>query len=131
MNQPFDDPELRRQAALAAMETLGLQPDAWQAEVVAGQHQHVLLNCARQAGKSTAVALLCVLEAVHRPESTILLLSASEDQARELLRVAAQFHERLGGKFLERSNVDSLRLTNGSRIISLPTNEKTVRVYSN
>ena len=40
------------------MRNLGLAPDPWQTEVLEGAHPRLLLNCCRQAGKSTTVALL-------------------------------------------------------------------------
>jgi len=46
---------------LSVMRRLGLEPDPWQLDVVEGNHRRLLLNCARQAGKSTAVAVLSML----------------------------------------------------------------------
>ena len=44
--------------AVRLMRNLGLEPDPWQVEVLEGGHPRLLLNCCRQAGKSTVVALL-------------------------------------------------------------------------
>jgi hypothetical protein len=45
--------------------SLGLKPDPWQLEVLEADHPRLLLNCCRQAGKSTFVALLGLAEAVY------------------------------------------------------------------
>ena len=45
------------------MRKLGLEPDSWQIQVLEGSHERLLLNCCRQAGKSTAVAMLGLVEA--------------------------------------------------------------------
>ena len=39
------------------MRSLGMEPDPWQAQVLEGDHTQLLLNCSRQAGKSTVVAV--------------------------------------------------------------------------
>ena len=44
--------------ALDLMRNLGLEPDPWQVDVLETSEQRLLLNCCRQAGKSTVVALL-------------------------------------------------------------------------
>jgi hypothetical protein len=52
------------------MRKLGLEPDPWQIEVLEAGHPRLLLNCCRQAGKSTAVALLGLTEAIFLPFTT-------------------------------------------------------------
>jgi len=47
-----------RASAAEIMTNLGLEPDPWQLEVLDGTYQRLLLNCCRQAGKSTTVAML-------------------------------------------------------------------------
>ena len=49
---------MSRPPAVNLMRKLGLEPDPWQVEVLDGGHPRLLLNCCRQAGKSTVVALL-------------------------------------------------------------------------
>ena len=41
-----------------AVERLGFHPDPWQADVLRLSDKNTLLNCSRQAGKSTTTALL-------------------------------------------------------------------------
>src|SRR5437763_7678686 len=56
-----------RPPAVRLMRNLGLEPDPWQVEVLEAGHPRLLLNCCRQAGKSTVVALLGLAEAVFVP----------------------------------------------------------------
>jgi len=41
----------------------GITPDAWQADVLRSPAKRLLLNCARQSGKSTTTALLALHQA--------------------------------------------------------------------
>ncbi len=112
------------------MRKLGLEPDPWQIEVLQGRHPRLLLNCCRQAGKSTTVALLALLEAIWNPHTTVLLLSRSHRQSRELFRIVVGFYRRLKCPARERLTREELVLTQGSRIVSLPCKEETIRGYS-
>jgi hypothetical protein len=100
-------------------------------EVLQGGHRRLLLNCCRQAGKSTAVALLGLAEAVFVPGTKVLLLSRSARQSAELFRRVADFHRRLGGPLLQRRTATELELANFSRVVSLPCREDTIRGYDN
>jgi hypothetical protein len=119
-----------RPPAVYLMRNLGLEPDSWQAEVLEGGHPRLLLSCCRQAGKSTVVALLALAESLWTPFSKVLLLSRSHRQSRELFRLIAGFHRRLGRPMPLRQNADEMHLKNESRIVSLPCKEETVRGYS-
>jgi hypothetical protein len=112
------------------MAKLGLAPDPWQLEVLEGGHPRLLLNCSRQAGKSTVVAVLSLLEALWVPGTLVLLLSRSHRQAYELFRRVLEYHRRLGRFLLDRKSGDELLLTNYSRIVCLPCQEETIRGYS-
>ena len=67
-------PSSPRLPAVQFMHKLGLEPDPWQAEVLETDHRRLLLNCCRQAGKSTTVAVLGLVEAVWVPGTRVLLL---------------------------------------------------------
>ncbi len=54
---------------LHLMRMLRLDPDPWQAQVLQGPGGNLLLNCCRQARKSTVVALHALLEALTSPDS--------------------------------------------------------------
>lgn len=110
---------------------VGMTPDSWQADVLRSESDRLLLLCSRQVGKSTAAALAAVHEAVYRPRSLVLLLSPSQRQSSELFRVCQGFYRRLGRPVAaERETALELGLENGSRIVSLPGQEGTIRGYS-
>src|SRR5438132_10034995 len=106
-----------RPSAVRLMRNLGLEPDPWQVEVLEGGHPRLLLNCCRQAGKSTAVALLGLAEALFLPDTKVLLLSRSHRQSTELYRIVTGFYRRLASPLLERQTAEELQLANYSRIV--------------
>jgi len=112
------------------MRNLGMNPDPWQIEVLEADHPRLLLNCCRQAGKSTVVALLALAEAIFRPFTKILLLSRSHRQSTELFRVVTGFYYRLGEPIKLTKTKAELQLTNESRIVCLPCREDTIRGFS-
>jgi hypothetical protein len=113
------------------MRRMGLEPDPWQVQVLENERQSLLLNCCRQAGKSTVVAVLALVEAMYVPRSLVLLLSRSHRQSAELFRLVAQFYTRLGCPYKKRLTTEVLELTYGSRIVSLPCRPDIVRGFAN
>lgn len=121
---PDDPGELFRGA-------VGSDPDPWQAGVLASEARRLLLNCCRQSGKSTVTAVLALREAVNRPGSLVLLLSPSLRQSGELFRKVMRGYRALGRPVAATSETAlTLELANGSRVVSLPAVEGTVRGYS-
>ncbi len=112
------------------MRKLGFDPDPWQIEVLEGGHKRLLLNCCRQAGKSTVVALLSLIEALLWRNAVILLLSRSHRQSTELFRIISDFYKRLGEPDKVSLTTHELETTQHSRIISLPCQADTIRGYS-
>src|SRR5438270_3881255 len=119
-----------RPPAVQVMRKLGLEPDPWQVEVLEAGHSRLLLNCCRQAGKSTVVALLGLVEALFVPATKVLLVSRSLRQSAELFRIVTDFHRRLGSPLRERQTAEELRLSNLSRVVCLPGQEETIRGFS-
>ncbi len=112
------------------MRKLGFEPDPWQIEVLDCGHRRLLLNCARQAGKSTVVAVLSLVEAFLWQNAVILLLSRSHRQSKELFGIIADFYKRLGEPDKLRLNRHELETAHHSRIISLPCQADTIRGFS-
>lgn len=113
------------------VERAGLMPDPWQQQVLRSRAPRVLLNVTRQGGKSTAVAALAVHQALYQPGSLALLLSPSLRQSGELFRRCLSMYAGLDRPV--RADAESalrVELSNGSRIVSLPGKEVTVRGYS-
>jgi hypothetical protein len=114
-----------------AAERLEFTPDAWQAEVLRSSGKNILLNCSRQAGKSTTTAIIALHEAYYQPRSLILLISPSLRQSRELFAKVCDFLKMLEPRpVLEEDNRLSFTLTNDSRVVSLPGTAETVRGFS-
>jgi hypothetical protein len=113
------------------MNQAGLAPDPWQAELLRSEVQRVLLLCSRQSGKSTVTAALALHRAIYHPPALALLLSPSLRQSSELFRKVTDFYRLFVGNVpSEAETALRLELTNGSRIISLPGKEETIRGYS-
>jgi hypothetical protein len=111
----------------------GILPDAWQSDLLRSDARQMILNCSRQSGKSTISAVLAVHEAVYTPGSLTLLLAPSLRQSTELFRKVKDIFVALQSPYtpqiVEESNL-RLELDNGSRIVSLPGSEQTVRGFS-
>jgi len=91
----------------------------------------MLLNCCRQSGKSSVAAWLALHTALYRERALVLLLSPSLRQSGELFRKVIEAYRGLGDAAPpEAESALRLELANGSRIVSLPGSEQTVRGYS-
>jgi hypothetical protein len=86
----------------------------------------------RQSGKSTVAAALALKAALLVPGSLVLLLSPTLRQSGELFRAKVMPLYNALARPLAATQETALQLTlaNGSRIISLPGTEGTVRGYS-
>jgi phage terminase large subunit-like protein len=112
-------------------DTLGITPDNWQADVLCSTRDRLLLNCSRQAGKSTTSATLALYTALYRPRSLTLLISPSLRQSAELFRKVTNLLEQLPSPpVLVEDNKLSLTTDRGSRIVSLPSSGATIRGFS-
>jgi hypothetical protein len=116
---------------VAFAESLGVVPDDWQRDLLRSASDRILLNCSRQSGKSTISAILALHRALYYPGSLVLVLAPALRQSQELFSKLSEFYSALGEpmrKFGERRL--SLELTNGSRVVTLPGTERTIRGYS-
>lgn len=105
--------------------------DSWQQEVLRSDADRIALNCCRQSGKSTISGLLALHTAVYNPGSLSLLLSPSLRQSSELFQVVKRYYGSIAQDAPpRRESALRLELRNGSRIISLPGKEATVRGYA-
>lgn len=116
---------------VALGDAIGLDADPWQQEVLRSSDLRILLNCSRQSGKSTTAATKAVHVAVYEPASLILLLSPSQRQSAELFKKVVGVYKALGRPVrADTESATTLTLENGSRVVSLPGSEGTVRGYS-
>lgn len=125
----FEPPD--RQNAADLMRAAGLSPDPWQATLMRDRPDRALLLCSRQAGKSMTVAAIALEQALNDADSTSLLVSPTQRQSAELLsKVRTLAMAQRTGVELDQSSVLSMRLANGSRIVSLPGRAEVIRGYS-
>jgi hypothetical protein len=110
----------------------GKKPDPWQAELLRGSDDNAILCCSRQAGKSSVAAALALKYALLRPDSLVLLLSPTLRQSSELFKDKVQrLYQALGRPVaVSQESALQMALANGSRVVSLPGDEGTIRGYS-
>ena len=114
-----------------ARERLGFEPDEQQARVLDVSIHRGILNCCRQWGKSTLMALKAVHWAYTRPKSNVLVVSPSERQSGEFIMKAREFVSDLGIRPRgDGHNKLSIRLPNGSRMVGVPGVRAKVRGFS-
>src|SRR5688500_5322400 len=130
------DPDLDHDLRLALdrvafAEKLGILPDGWQRDLLRSTSDRVLLNCCRQSGKSTMAGLIALHRALYYPGSLVLCLAPALRQSQELFGKVLGFYRELGRPVAPQGERKlSLELENGSRIITLPGSEKTIRGFS-
>jgi hypothetical protein len=111
--------------------SLGIVPDSWQRDLLRSDSDRVILNCARQSGKSSMAAVIALHRALYHPGSLILCLAPSERQAKELFAKVTDFYRELHGATPAQSDRKlGMQLANGSRIEALPGSERTIRGFS-
>jgi terminase large subunit-like protein len=111
---------------------LGAEPDPWQEAVLTSDDPRIVMNCARQVGKSTVVAVKALHIGLYEPKSLILLLSRSLRQSGELARKVFDAYRSSGRQVPpEAETKQTLELSNGSRILALPGgDEGAIRGFS-
>jgi Terminase large subunit, T4likevirus-type, N-terminal len=116
---------------VSSARTLGLEPDGWQEELLRSTSDRVLLNCCRQSGKSTISGVIALHRALYHPGSLVLCLAPALRQSQELFGKVLGFYRDLGRPVSPQGERKlSLELENGSRIVTLPGSEKTIRGFS-
>jgi hypothetical protein len=117
--------------SLWAAEALGFEADTWQAEVLDSTARKVLLCCSRQSGKSSVSSILALHTALFRPGALVLMVSPSLRQSSELFKKFSGYLNLLSERPERAEDTRlSLRLENGSRVVSLPGSEATIRGFS-
>src|SRR5262249_48660184 len=107
-----------------------LTPDPWQRDLLFSAAPQLLLNCCRGAGKSRVVSALALHTALFEPDSLVLLVSRSLRQSQELFRYVKQGYRALRqprGALKQRPA--RWERVNGSRVVSLPGKEETIRSF--
>jgi phage terminase large subunit-like protein len=91
----------------------------------------LLLLATRQAGKSTVAAALALHTALVQTRSPVLILSPSTRQSGELFRKVMDLFNALGRPMaVVAESALRVEFANGSRVLSLPGTEATIRCFS-
>jgi len=117
--------------AVRFAQAAGYSLDPWQRDVLDAQPRRLLLNCSRQTGKSFVASVLALHHALYEPLSLVVVCAVAQRQAVEMIRQCRDIYAALGRPVDAASeNKLSLELSNGSRILSIPSSEETVRGLS-
>ena len=117
--------------ARALLEEVSVTPDPWQQEMLTSPAKRSLYLCCRQSGKSTTAAAKALHTAMFNEGELVLLLSPSLRQSGELFRKVLDLYRQLEAvPDPEAQSALRLELPNGSRIVSLPGSDTTIRGYS-
>ena len=113
--------------------SLGIEPDSWQSEVLRTDSKRIILNCARQTGKSSIVAILALHHALCQDKSMVLIISHTLQQAAETFRKCRDYYRQIAQPVLSiTESVHRLELQNGSRIVTLTGQRpESIRGFSN
>jgi hypothetical protein len=124
-------PTVQTPDAIGLLRLSGLEPDAWQSEVLTSQASRLAILCARQTGKSSVCAALALSTALHEPQSLTLLLSPSLRQSQELFQKVLSLYRLIAAQVpAEAESAMRITFRNCARILSLPGTEETIRGYS-
>lgn len=111
---------------------LNVKLEEWQRKVVLEEKMNIIMRCSRKAGKTTAMAFKIVHDALNYPNWFVCILSAGQRQSGEVFQTVLDMLYLLGVEFRERPSATGCTLSNGHRILSLPTGYTgaTIRTYS-
>lgn len=113
------------------MAAAGMPPDPWQEQLLRSSAPRMLMLASRQSGKSSVASALALHTALLQPRSLILLLSPSLRQSRELFRkIISLFNALRRPLAVTAESALRIEFANGSRVVSLPGTEKTIRSFS-
>lgn len=117
---------------------LGHEPDDWQVEAFSVRPPasalpggavaaEVAMRVGRQSGKTSVLAARCV-EELHVPETLSLCIAPSERQAKIIAREVTRQLRRTD-LVVTRSTLTELEMSNGARVIALPSTSDTIRGF--
>jgi hypothetical protein len=112
------------------LESLGFEAYEWQREVLRPGVSRLILNCARQSGKSTVIGAKVVHRAKFFPGSLIMLFAPSESQSAELMEKIGVFISQDPEILLVRDSSITKKFLNGSRIKAFTASPRSARGYS-
>jgi Terminase large subunit, T4likevirus-type, N-terminal len=112
---------------------LGIEPDPWQQEVLRSDSKRIILNCARQTGKSSVAAILALHRALFVDKSMVIIISHTLQQASETFRNCRDYYRQIAHPVHSiTESAHRLELENGSRIVTLTGQRPdSIRGFSN
>lgn len=123
-----DDPAVFGQVLSAALRWK-LAP--YQLKLLRSASRYVLLNCCRQAGKSTGAALLALWTCIFKPGALVVVFAQAGRQSNEVLVAVQRFLSAMPERpDLKGDSVNRVAFKNGSRILCLPSTGATVRGFA-
>jgi hypothetical protein len=109
----------------------GIEPDAWQADILRTRAKQTIMLVTRQGGKSTISSIKALHKAEYQPGALTLLLAPSYRQSKELFRkVKDAYGALVAPSPLASESSLEMEFENGSRIVALPGKEETIRGFS-
>jgi len=127
-------PALPRDPVEFCREILRFEPTSYQTRLLETESKRVVLRWARQTGKTTALACLCIIHAALHPDRTVLIVAPGLRQAmilgdriRELLSRMTLDYRR---SIVSQQRQTIFRFRNGSQIIILPNSENQLRGFA-
>ena len=117
----------RIDSVLWVREVLGVTPTEWQqAFLRAPRGASILVLTARQIGKTTTAAWAIAHAMVFIPGSLSVIACPAQRQSGEAVRKVHQVLLKAGAEF-KNDAVYGLELTNGSRVLALPSSDDSIR----
>ncbi|MBS7622861.1 terminase family protein [Candidatus Bathyarchaeota archaeon] len=117
-----------------AEKILDFKPSPYQAKILADKSKRIVIRICRQGGKTHVIAARAVWFAVTHPNTTTIIIAPSQRQSIIMMDTIQSFIFRIDNRDRKAILKKALRTTiyfkNGSRIIALPNNPRTVRGYT-
>lgn len=131
---PFDalipwceDLERQLDPAARLAHWIGHDPDPWQIDAFTNTASEVALRVGRQAGKTSVLAARAV-EELHVPGSLTICVAPAERQAKIIAReIGRQIQST--ELHVTRPTQTELELSNGARVVALPSTSDTIRGF--
>ena len=112
-------------------ERLGLTLDDWQRRVLVERPRRGLWCAARQIGKTTTALITTLWTLLYEAPALCLIVSPSLRQSTEAFRSLMLMYHKLDNVPEARTeSATRAEFVNGSRVVSLPGTEKTIRGYA-
>ncbi|WP_338909684.1 terminase large subunit domain-containing protein [Streptomyces nigra] len=114
-----------------ALAAVGARPDPWQHQALASVSRRLVLVAARQLGKGSVAAAKALHLAAFAPERLVLIVSATERQARIVLGRIRGMLPYVGDAADGAEDTQTeIRFRNGSRIVVLPASSTSLRGWT-